>query len=545
MKQTINNYFNTNLKYPISAKIYGKCVKQDDDRISCLEKVKMKTIDWGYVDLGSLTWVEGLAQNNHTRWVSAGLLDIIKAPTDSSIVANMQCEKYKVISSLQTYKLENGISIRANNGYIEIYDSSKETLTAQEFKNSLQGIILKYQKNTEYKYQELSLPLYGIPDLSTKFINDKGFVDYHTWLVRDVWENCKQTKNVRVINLSQINDWTMLGNYFYSNALQDLIKIRDFPYFICDRYNRVDSASTDNESISVNEDGQIRIKDTAFSTLPKFLFYIQRTNLMLYYEANTPIETITSTLLVANEGSNELSFEDNNENAIDTDFELGYNELKNYKVGGKLVQYVNDRSVEKITRQNHIIYEKPQLPNGFHELESIESTGTQYIDTGIITKISNYVKLKILPISGDANDTLYFGSYERNNQKPSLGHYGSMYRSNVSPEWTLPIDYDNPYIFEKRENGNWYYNNDKVGSESQGNTNPTITSYLFARNYDVKQNSKIKCYYLIIKENSQNLLYFLPCKRTLDNEIGMLDLVSGKFFTNQGTGNFIAHEFGE
>ena len=40
--------------------------------------------------------------------------------------------------------------------------------------------------------------------------------------------------------------------------------------------------------------------------------------------------------------------------------------------------------------------------------------------------------------------------------------------------------------------------------------------------------------------NDELVQYFIPAKRNSDSAIGMYDTVSGQFFTNQGTGEFIA-----
>ena len=53
---------------------------------------------------------------------------------------------------------------------------------------------------------------------------------------------------------------------------------------------------------------------------------------------------------------------------------------------------------------------------------------------------------------------------------------------------------------------------------------------------------KKKCIYKSIKwYKNSNLIYdFIPVKRNADNEIGLFDNVGKKFYTNAGTGTFIA-----
>lgn len=51
--------------------------------------------------------------------------------------------------------------------------------------------------------------------------------------------------------------------------------------------------------------------------------------------------------------------------------------------------------------------------------------------------------------------------------------------------------------------------------------------------------SKMRLYSCIISENDVEMRNFVPCYRENDNAIGLYDLVTNNFFTNQGTGSFI------
>ena len=50
--------------------------------------------------------------------------------------------------------------------------------------------------------------------------------------------------------------------------------------------------------------------------------------------------------------------------------------------------------------------------------------------------------------------------------------------------------------------------------------------------------SSQRCYNCIIEEDNIVIRNFIPCYRKSDDEAGMYDLVSGKFYTNAGTGTF-------
>ncbi|MBQ6011811.1 MAG: hypothetical protein IJL23_01695, partial [Alphaproteobacteria bacterium] len=52
--------------------------------------------------------------------------------------------------------------------------------------------------------------------------------------------------------------------------------------------------------------------------------------------------------------------------------------------------------------------------------------------------------------------------------------------------------------------------------------------------------SGIRIYALSIKENDSLKRNFIPARRNSDNVVGMYDTVSKTFFTNAGTGSFVA-----
>ena len=63
-----------------------------------------------------------------------------------------------------------------------------------------------------------------------------------------------------------------------------------------------------------------------------------------------------------------------------------------------------------------------------------------------------------------------------------------------------------------------------------GNGNPNTECFV-----------KAKLYSSQIYDNNNLVRNFIPCKRKSDNKPGLYDLVEGKFYTNQGSGeDFIA-----
>ena len=115
----------------------------------------------GMLNLGEIDWVQG-GDNKRTSWVpdtfnAKGLMVI---PSSASIIANIGCEKYLASTEvLVTHQENDKTTAISNKGWIYIYDSAYETATPEQFKQSLQGVMLYYEMTTpeETAYDELNL----------------------------------------------------------------------------------------------------------------------------------------------------------------------------------------------------------------------------------------------------------------------------------------------------------------------------------------------------------------------------------------------------
>ena len=204
---------------------------------------------------------------------------------------------------------------------------------------------------------------------------------------------------------------------------------------------------------------------------------------------------------------------------------------------------------------------RSDLPSGYEQLSYIESTGTQYIDTGIdfknvygyevryqstgkVKSNANYDLDGIFGINAIGADTKIWFVYS--NDKPGLSIFlrGS---SSVSKYYTSYDEYYAAVHHVKVEtNGTVWYNGENIGTISGFTTTAKSgTLYLFCAcdNAGLKPYyySKTRMYHVKFYGESQALLGdFVPCKRISDGVLGMYDAVSGTFFTNKGTGTFLS-----
>ena len=187
---------------------------------------------------------------------------------------------------------------------------------------------------------------------------------------------------------------------------------------------------------------------------------------------------------------------------------------------------------------------KSLLPNEYAQLEYIESTGTQYIDTGIYCTKELSVSV-IMQYTSDAISQ-HNGAILKNNGFKRF-HFG------VDYEGKLGISLQDQTVvsvssFALNENIEFYIssNENKINNSSgsgdySSNLPETLTCWLFNRNANFTANQNY-CHAKLFKcemwMSGEYVRDFIPAKRKSDGMIGLYDLVSGTFFTDANGGNF-------
>ncbi len=182
------------------------------------------------------------------------------------------------------------------------------------------------------------------------------------------------------------------------------------------------------------------------------------------------------------------------------------------------------------------------LPAGYTRLEYIQSTGTQYIDTGIKQQDGDEFGLVYQQITLDTSYRSLFGA-------SVSGTAGSLYISQTSSDTWV----GNVRVTSLRPNTNKHTLSWTVSTSSDQSIvideinynvaiqiipNADLSVKVFARNEtQSKMIGKVYGYYQ--KRNGEYLINLVPAKNS-NNVIGLYDTVSGQFFTNQGSGDFIA-----
>ena len=187
----------------------------------------------------------------------------------------------------------------------------------------------------------------------------------------------------------------------------------------------------------------------------------------------------------------------------------------------------------------------PTLPTGYTQIQYIQSSGTQYINTGFAPKATTRTIMKA-DVTAVSEFSAFFGTRNENSQTASRAYLAAassstQYRSDYfgSP---LSIDVNTTVrmtTVDKNKNV-CMFNNDTItnrSSEASASTN----MFLLALNNvgSAKYFLSAKLYSCDIYDNDVLIRSFVPCKNT-SNVVGLYDIVNGVFYQNAGSGSFIA-----
>ena len=186
-----------------------------------------------------------------------------------------------------------------------------------------------------------------------------------------------------------------------------------------------------------------------------------------------------------------------------------------------------------------------ELPCGFVELNYLESTGTQFIDTGIYMNSDYSVEIEARQTATTTGVSRYlFGDAPVQNTRYYIviTSGNNTYRfglENANMDTTVSA-YDGKWHTHKVENKTYY-----IDGVSQGT--PVVSDFTAGRTsrlFNVQTTSTLTENYWHIKSckqydgNGRIIAHLVPVLRTYDNKPGMYDLIRRQFLTNQGAGEF-------
>lgn len=190
--------------------------------------------------------------------------------------------------------------------------------------------------------------------------------------------------------------------------------------------------------------------------------------------------------------------------------------------------------------------ESDVLPDGYVRMTCIESSGTQYIDTGFKPNQNTRVICDIQLMSGYEAFVSIFGTRDQNSSTAANMYCLSLVDTNkfrtdyfgTTADLTVTSSISRMKI---DKNKNITTINSETATNIMQSGQCAYSLFLFSLNSigNSQSLSKMRMYHCQIFDNNLLVRNFIPCKNP-SNVVGLFDTVTKTFYTNSGTGTFTA-----
>ena len=179
----------------------------------------------------------------------------------------------------------------------------------------------------------------------------------------------------------------------------------------------------------------------------------------------------------------------------------------------------------------------------YRELEYIESTGSEYINTDVKENVCCMLEFEFMPaglqlmaqsyLSGTLDNFTFAASGKINNVYLRYRASEKFYQTNINPSIKNTFSImDNKITLNNTIMSN-VNTNYSVGTNSN--------NILIFDNASLNRRAKMRFYSLKLYDKNKNLLRdFIPVRNNRTGKAGLYDKVENKFYGNSGTGDFIA-----
>ena len=184
------------------------------------------------------------------------------------------------------------------------------------------------------------------------------------------------------------------------------------------------------------------------------------------------------------------------------------------------------------------------LPTDYQQVSYLESTGTQYINTGYKANYNTSVRTKVMFNETSASQGIYCsrdGSVSSNTY--SLFIVNTAFRHDYKSSQTttsLKTSANTDYEISSNKNvltiNNQVYNTATYTSFSASYNMTLMASTVGGTGLANYLNGRM--YYCKIYDNDLLVRDLVPCYRKSDNKPGFYDILNNVFYTNAGTGEF-------
>lgn len=196
------------------------------------------------------------------------------------------------------------------------------------------------------------------------------------------------------------------------------------------------------------------------------------------------------------------------------------------------------------------IDDKPSLPKEYVQLEYLEFTGTQWIDTRITPILSDEIEFECIIKQHSTSQWAIFGS---GTGDILWGFVGTYFRANAFGGYykyfesggarltiNIPQSTDNLNIINCKNDGYFYVNDVQYFQTPSAFHDVALDTplYIGTRGNLAMTFTGVIGKFKLIDKDGKLKLNLIPALRIADSKPGMYDLVTGAFMINNGTGEF-------
>lgn len=219
-------------------------------------------------------------------------------------------------------------------------------------------------------------------------------------------------------------------------------------------------------------------------------------------------------------------------------------------LGTNKIVDIDSKNVQSLSKDTEWIFQAvtemqtARLPDGYTELTYIQSSGTQYIDTGFKPNQDTRIVGDMQFLNNTSGDPASLFGYRKSTsaQRYEFFQYNSLLYSPYNTSAGSTISMTTNKISIDKNKGTTLVNGSALSTITYANFQCSGNMYLFALNNNgsvANVNGNKRIYSCQIYDNGTLTRNFVPCKNP-SGVVGMYDMVNNVFYQNSGTGTFTA-----
>lgn len=219
-------------------------------------------------------------------------------------------------------------------------------------------------------------------------------------------------------------------------------------------------------------------------------------------------------------------------------------------LGSNKVVDIDDVQLQELSKDTEWIFQAvaemqvARLPDGYTELTYIQSSGTQYIDTGFKPNQDTRVvgDMQFLNNTSGNPASLFGYRQSQSTQRYEFFQYSGVIYSPYNASAGSSISLITNKITIDKNKGITTVDGSNLSNIAYANFQCSGNLYLFALNNNgvaTNERGDKRIYSCKIYNNDTLVRDFVPCKNS-SGVIGLYDIVNGAFYQNAGTGTFTA-----